>query len=96
MNANLVYCIECGEVVELLNDPIFGLLHDAARPVYNEIGQPIGTDQEDCLFPSGIAYCPPPELEPDWENHVVEPGKFLPDQYSQYDLELELKQELAV
>lgn len=73
-NAQMVYCIDCGEMVQLLNVPVFGILHDAARPVFGDNGEPVGTDQEDCLFPLGLAFCPPPELPADWLEHVTEPG----------------------
>lgn len=71
MNANLVYCIDCEEVVELLHVHPFGDLHDAARPVQDERGNTIGTDQEDCLFPLGYTLMAPPEITEEWWEDVL-------------------------
>jgi hypothetical protein len=89
----LVYCIEHEEMVQMevvdLEEGTF-CGHIVNLTILGDGGEVEGTELDFCEFDLSFAYCPPPAVEEDWIEHVVEPGEFLPDQYSQYDIEAEL------
>lgn len=69
MDTKLVFCIECGEMVHLEEGIVFG--HLKYIPVF-DFDEPMGNDVDLCEFPSGFAFVAPPDIQPDWIDHVVE------------------------
>ena len=67
-----LYCIECGKVVNAEEGLIFG--HIVYVPIYGDRGEVVGVDVDFCEFPKGFTYCPPPPVDPDWIEDVVEQG----------------------
>lgn len=68
---NLVFCIECQEMTHMECDPLCG--HLKYTHVRDERDEPMGVDVDFCDYPLGYAFVAPPEIDPDWPNHVQEP-----------------------
>lgn len=75
----LIYCIECEEMVSVENI-LCGKGHVVIR------SYPGMSELDCCEFPSGIAYCPPPEVG-NWLERVGEPSQ----EDLQYELDLEFE-----
>lgn len=72
MNKNLVFCIDCQEVVEMESGPLSG--HILYIPVRDDNGYVMGVDVDFCDMIGGYTFSPPPAVDPDWIDSVVEQG----------------------
>lgn len=73
MDTKLVFCIDCQEVANMECEPLCG--HILYIPVRDESGFVMGADVDFCDMIGGFAYCPPPVVDPNWIDYVVEPGE---------------------
>lgn len=72
MDAKLVFCIDCQEVVEMESGPLSG--HILYVPVRDDNGYVMGVDVDFCDMIGGYTFSPPPAVDPNWVEHVVEIG----------------------
>jgi hypothetical protein len=88
MDTNLVFCIEHQDMTHMECGELCGHIHYV--PVYDDNGIIEGVDVEFCDYPLGFAFVPPPADEPDWIEHVVEPGEeaLEPEKEPYFDLSL--------
>lgn len=88
---NELYCIHCERMAHVEEGIVFG--HLIYVPVYDELGRVMGVDVDLCEFPSGFTYSALPEINPEWDKGLIEPGK---DELTGEDFNsLELGQALA-
>jgi hypothetical protein len=91
MDTKLVWCIAHEELTHMECGELCGHIHYV--PVYDDNGEAMGVDTDFCDYPLGFAFVAPPEVEPDWIDHVVEPGEEILAEQKSYYFDPELPEE---